>query len=84
MSEKPEYSLRRLSVLAYASGFTQWVYKQAVPLDVICAPGFFNVAADMMVSGDHINVSAADGAAILWVQSSDNKEEVVTKAMART
>ena len=83
MSEKHEYSLRRLSVLAYAQGFTQWVYQQAAPLDAICAPEFFSGAADMVMSGDHIHVSAADGAALLWVQSSDNKERVVTKALAR-
>ena len=80
-----EFKLRRLSVLAYAQGFTQWVYwdKEAT-LDQLLAPNFFSPAADVFATYDHIHASTADGGMILWVQSSSEKGGVVVKAMART
>jgi hypothetical protein len=84
VSEAPEFTLRQLAVLAYAQKFTQWLYQQRIPIATICAAKFFSPAWDMFAAGDHIHVSGADGAAILWVVSSSMEGGVVTKPMART
>jgi hypothetical protein len=79
------FSIRNLHVLAYAAGFTEWVYKTpTAALDGLLAPGFFNPAADMLAGHDHIHVSANDGGMLLWVQSSTAQGGVVVKVMART
>jgi len=47
------FSLRNLSVLAYANGFTLWHYK--TPQDTVPdtkTPGYFADAADLMAAGD--------------------------------
>ena len=65
------FSMRNLSVLAYANGFTLWHYKAgATPLAAINEPGFFSAAADMMATGDMMMVSADDGAGMLCVAPS--------------
>ncbi len=78
------FTIRDLSVLAYARGFTLWHYKAGTAtLAEVDGAGFFNDAADMMPPGDIIMVSAADGGAQFYVASV--AEGVVTIAsMART
>jgi hypothetical protein len=47
------FSLRNLSVLAYANGFTLWHYK--TPQDSLpdtASAGYFADAADLMAAGD--------------------------------
>ncbi len=62
------FSLRNLSVLAYANGFTLWHYKAGeAALAAVRAPGFFSAAEDMLATGDMLMVSASDGASILCV-----------------
>jgi hypothetical protein len=62
------FSVRNLSVLAYANGFTLWHYKAASdPLDQVGIPGFFATASDMLTAGDIMMVSASDGARLLCV-----------------
>jgi hypothetical protein len=64
------FSVRHLSVLAYANGFTLWHYKAPTEvLETIAAKDFFADAADMMTTGDIVMVSASDGARILAVAS---------------
>lgn len=61
------YSVRNLSVLAYAQGFTLWHYKAAGErIDEACAPDFFAPAGDMVAGGDMLLVSAADGGRVLF------------------
>ena len=56
------FTIRNLSVLAYANGFTFWHYKAGTEtLDTVNRPGFFADAADMLAAGDMVMVSAADG-----------------------
>jgi hypothetical protein len=63
------FSLRSLSVLAYANGFTLWLYKAGMDDQAsIAAPGFFAGAGDMLASGDMLMVSARDGGRILSIQ----------------
>ncbi len=65
------FSLRNLSVLAYANGFTLWHYKAGdAALAAVHAPGFFAAAEDMLATGDMLMISAADGAGILCVAPS--------------
>jgi outer membrane protein assembly factor BamB len=65
------FSLRHLSVLAYANGFTLWHYKAGqAPLSVVSAPGFFAEAEDILATGDMMMVSAADGAGMLCIAPS--------------
>ena len=62
------FSVRDLSVLAYANGFTLWHYKTGKDsLDVTSVPGFFTEASDMMAVGDMVMVSGTGGAKVLCV-----------------
>jgi hypothetical protein len=64
------FTMRNLSVLAYANGFTLWHYKAGADnLDEVGKAGFFSDAEDMLVGGDIMMVSAADGARILSIAS---------------
>lgn len=63
------FSVRNLSVLAYANGFTLWHYKAAEggTLDAACRDGFFDPASDMLAGGDIIMISAPQGARIMSI-----------------
>jgi hypothetical protein len=65
---KMAFSLRNLSVLAYANGFTLWHYK-ADPADHLHAgmQDFFAEAGDMLAGGDMLMVSSREGARLLCV-----------------
>jgi hypothetical protein len=60
------FSLRNLSVLAYANGFTLWHYK-AGALAQARQAGFFADAADLMAAGDMVMLTAAEGGTITTV-----------------
>lgn len=59
------FTLRNLSVLAYANGFTLWHYaagdEALVALD---DAGFFGAASDLIAPGDIVMASGSDGARI--------------------
>lgn len=62
------FTIRNLSVLAYANGFTLWHYRAGKELlEDVATRDFFADAADMLVAGDIMMVSAADGARILCI-----------------
>ena len=62
------FSIRNLSVLAYAQGFTLWHYKAGNDwLAQVASPHFFEDAADMLTAGDMLMVSASDGGRVLCV-----------------
>lgn len=64
------FSVRNLSVLAYANGFTLWHYKAARNrLAEVASNDFFNSAGDMLAPGDLMMVSASDGARVLSVMA---------------
>jgi hypothetical protein len=64
------FSLRSLSVLAYAQGFTLWHYRSAADaLAVVGQAGFFDPAADLMTQGDMVLMSAPDGGKACFVRS---------------
>ena len=62
------FSIRNLSVLAYAQGFTLWHYNaRAGALGEAGKPGYFDDAIGMLATGDMLLVSATDGGRILFV-----------------
>ena len=62
------FSIRNLSVLAYANGFTLWHYRSAADaLERIAGTDYFEDAADMLSGGDIMMLSAADGARIVTI-----------------
>ena len=69
------FSVRNLSVLAYANGFTLWHYKAGSDvLDQVGRRGFFAAASDMLTVGDIMMVSASDGAQLLCVTPASGAE----------
>lgn len=61
------FTLRNLSVLAYANGFTLWHYKSADKLAAAAAQGYFADAADLLAPGDMVMLSAAEGGKIATI-----------------
>jgi hypothetical protein len=62
------FSIRNLSVLAYANGFTLWHYKSGSDHQAsVGEAGFFDEAGDMLAAGDIMMVSASDGARMMCV-----------------
>jgi hypothetical protein len=67
------FAVRNLSVLAYANGFTLWHYKaEAGALPAAAKNGFFDPAADMLVTGDMMLVSAPEGGRVLFVAANES------------
>lgn len=56
-----------LAVLAYARGFTHWLYRDETALASPLRAGFFSRAAAMMATGDLITITAPSGTAIRTV-----------------
>jgi hypothetical protein len=62
------FTLRNLSVLAYANGFTLWHYKSgADPLSHASREGYFADAADLLAPGDMLMLSASEGGRIATI-----------------
>ena len=68
------FSVRNLSVLAYANGFTLWHYKAAgEALSALGRCGYFDDAVDMLSNGDMLLVSAADGGRVLCIAAQEDR-----------
>jgi len=62
------FSVRNISVLAYAQGFTLWHYRAPTqPLSSLLVAGYFLPAADMFSPGDIILLSACNGGTVRFV-----------------
>lgn len=64
----PAPFIQNLHVLSYAGGLTQWLWNaqaRGETLAQVCTSGYFQPAADLIRPGDHVMVSALDGAAHL-------------------
>jgi hypothetical protein len=73
------FSVRNLSVLAYANGFTLWHYRGfGQTLAATAEPGFFADAADMMAEGDLLMISAADGGRIVAITRAGESAQITT------
>lgn len=76
------FTIRDLSVLAYANGFTLWHYKAGKEsLDTVSGADFFAGASDMMTVGDMVMVSGAAGGRVVCVAAADTGS-VITAPMA--
>lgn len=66
------FTIRDLSVLAYANGFTLWHYKAASDslADVAC-DDYFADASDMMAAGDMILISGTKACRMLCIASAE-------------
>jgi hypothetical protein len=66
------FSIRDLSVLAYANGFTLWHYKAGNDsLADVASGDYFSDAGDMMTKGDMIMVSGPTDCRIICVSLAD-------------
>ncbi|HQT88396.1 MAG TPA: hypothetical protein PK677_07545 [Acidiphilium sp.] len=66
------FTLRNLSVLAYANGFTLWHYRAGNDaLDLLDQAGYFADAGDLMAPGDILMASSASGARVATVQRAE-------------
>jgi hypothetical protein len=62
------FTLRNLSVLAYANGFTLWHYKSGNDqLTQATREGYFADAADLLAPGDMVMLTAAEGGKIATI-----------------
>jgi hypothetical protein len=62
------FTLRNLSVLAYANGFTLWHYKaDADPIATATHEGYFADAADLLAAGDMVMLTGAEGGKIATI-----------------
>jgi len=65
------FTLRNLSVLAYANGFTLWHYKTGPDrLSQAGATGYFADAADLLCPGDMVMLSGEVGGKIAAISGS--------------
>ena len=55
---------KKLSVIAYANGFTLWHYVASETMETITASGYFNNVLTLMNSGDIIIINASDATSI--------------------
>jgi len=66
------FTIRDLSVLAYANGFTLWHYKSGIDtLAGVACDDYFADASDMMAAGDMILISAAKGCRIMCITQAE-------------
>jgi hypothetical protein len=66
------FTIRDLSVLAYANGFTLWHYKTGIDsLAGVASDDYFSDASDMMATGDMILISGANGCRVLCIALAD-------------
>ena len=73
------FKIRNLSLLSYAQGFTMWLYKDtSLTRAQITAEGFCNPSKDMVVAGDMIIITGADGT-VLRVVSRTSPIVILTK-----
>ena len=66
------YLSKDLSVLAYANGFTLWHYTTADTAATVDTSGYFNIAVDMLRTGDiiiaNVNTAATPAAGLFLVR----------------
>ncbi len=73
------FCVKNLSVLAYSSGFTLWLYKAANDGGTVFSdPCFFDDAGDILAGGDMVMVSSRDGSRVLSVMMDDTGARTVS------
>ena len=68
------FSLRNLSVLAYANGFTLWHYKAGNDnFAAATGTGYFSDAADLLSEGDMVMLTGTEGGRIATIAGEGRK-----------
>lgn len=61
---------KNLSVIAYANGWTLWMYKDmSISIDEMEEPDFFGASKDLMAIGDIFYLVAKDTVKQMWVKT---------------
>lgn len=67
---------KKLSVIAYANGFTLWHYAANETLATISTSGYFNNVITLMNTGDIILINASDKTTIMAITVAENAVSV--------
>jgi hypothetical protein len=67
---------KKLSVIAYANGFTLWHYVADETMTAISTSGYFNNVITLMNTGDIIIINASDSTAIKKITVSESAVSV--------
>lgn len=61
---------KNLSVVAYANGWTEWLYKDiSISVDEVEKEGFFDKVADLMAVGDVVWIICQDTVKHMWIKT---------------
>lgn len=72
------FTLRNLSVLAYANGFTLWHYKAGNDNFTSAAEtGYFADAADLLAEGDMVMLTGTEGGRIVSISGEGRRLALV-------
>ncbi len=73
------FSLRSLSVLNYANGFTSWHYA-AQDLNEALDAGFFNPAAELLAPCDQITITTSSGRATIRFVAKPDQDIILVRS----
>jgi hypothetical protein len=65
------FTLRNLSVLAYANRFTLWHYRDDAPREVMLEPRYFDSATTLLQAGDVILAVSREGVSLMAVAQTE-------------
>ena len=61
---------KNLSVIAYANGWTAWLYKDmSISVDEVEKEGFFDKVSDLMAIGDVVWIVCQDTVKHMWIKT---------------
>lgn len=61
---------KNLSVIAYANGWTEWLYKDmSISVDEVEKEGFFDKVSDLMAIGDVVWIICQDTVKHMWIKT---------------
>ena len=69
---------KKLSVIAYANGFTLWHYAANETMEAISTSGYFNNVITLMNTGDIIIINASDSTSIKKIAVSSSAVTVAS------
>ena len=69
---------KKLSVIAYANGFTLWHYVADETMEAISTSGYFNNVITLMNTGDIIIINASDSTSIKEITVSSSTVTVAS------
>ena len=69
---------KKLSVIAYANGFTLWHYAADETMEAISTSGYFNNVITLMNTGDIIIINASDSSSIKEITVSSSTVTVAS------